>query len=100
MKFNTKTVSRLLLLGMVTISLTTVGCGRTPTPEEMDALNRQIRAADAAEAKVSDLEREKARLQRELVNEQQKLEALKAEFEEVKQRVAQKEAELNQRPRR
>lgn len=63
------------------------GCTKRPTLEEMAVLEQQIAAAESAEKKVSDLEREKANLEAELSSQQQTLADHESEFAEIKRRM-------------
>jgi predicted nucleic acid-binding Zn-ribbon protein len=67
-----------------------VSCTRYPTEEELNQLDLQIEAADRAEARVAELENEKAKLQRELAAAKQELADHEAEFEEIKRRTSAK----------
>ena len=80
-----KAYKPVLIAGLV--ALTAVGCARKPTPEEMDALNQQIKAADDAEARVAELESQKQSLESELSQLQTKYTETEAEFETLKQRL-------------
>jgi Skp family chaperone for outer membrane proteins len=74
----------LALLAIALVSAT--GCARKPTEAEMQALEMQIKAADDAEARITELEAEKARLERELQSAKQELSDHQAEFQVLKQR--------------
>jgi hypothetical protein len=60
-----------------------------PTPEELTLLEQQKQAADDAEARVAELENEKAGFERQLEASQKSLADHEAEFEEIKRRKAQ-----------
>jgi len=83
----TAKLSVLAVLSVVLMS----GCTRRPNAEELAILEQQIAAADAAEQRVADLEKEKARLQAELDRQQGILSDHEAEFEEIKRRMQEAE---------
>ena len=88
MKMNNQKWTRLLLAAGMLLSVTATGCTKYPTEEELNLLEMQKQAADDAEAKVADLENEKARLERELEAAKKELADHEAEFEEIKKRKA------------
>jgi predicted RNase H-like nuclease (RuvC/YqgF family) len=71
-------------------SVVAVGCTKYPSPEELSLLEQQIEAADAAEARVAELEKEKARLEAELERQKKILSEHEAEMEEIKRRLQEK----------
>ncbi|MGL1936654.1 MAG: hypothetical protein OCD01_16605 [Fibrobacterales bacterium] len=70
----------------VGLILVAVGCTKMPSPEDLDKLEQQKSAADAAEQKVVELERQKATLQQELADVQALLAQHEQEFAELKNR--------------
>ncbi len=81
---------RLAFAAGIALSFSMVSCTRYPTEEELNQLEMQKEAADRAEAKVAELENEKAKLQRELDVAKKELADHEAEFEEIKRRKAAK----------
>lgn len=69
------------------LGLFATGCTKMASESDLRRLDEQIAAANAAEARVADLEAEKARLEAELRNQQQILADHEAEFEEIKRRM-------------
>ena len=75
-----------IVLAAVALPLV-AGCGGV-SQEEMDALEKQRQATVAAEAKVSELQAEKARLERKLAERQATKKALEDKLAATKQNLA------------
>jgi septal ring factor EnvC (AmiA/AmiB activator) len=90
MKVKSINWKRIALFAVLALSFSMVSCTRYPTEEELNQLDLQIEAADRAEARVAELENEKAKLQRELAAAKQELADHEAEFEEIKRRTSAK----------
>jgi len=78
-----KLIYSIAIIGAVLVAS---GCTKMPSPEDLDKLSQQKAAADAAEARVAELEKQKAQLQQDLADVQAVLKQHEDEFAELKQR--------------
>lgn len=84
-----KSTGTCLIMSWLAVSLLVTGCTRRPNAEQLQALEEQRRATTAAENRVSELESEKARLQRELEQKKAKLNEANQVKEHVQRRLSQ-----------
>lgn len=85
------TLSILKYLGVASsvVALSFVaGCSRVPSQEDMEYLEQRRQATLAAEVKVTELQAEKAQLQRELAERQATKKALEAKLAATKTNLA------------
>ncbi len=73
-------------VAVIATLMTAVGCTKMPSPEDLDKLGQQKSAADDAEQKVADLEKQKASLEQELADIKAVLQQHEEEFAELKNR--------------
>jgi outer membrane murein-binding lipoprotein Lpp len=66
-----------------------VGCASGPSQAEMDALEKQRMAAEAAEQKVAELQAEKARLERKVAEKKASKQAADEKLAVIKKNMAQ-----------
>lgn len=89
MKKLSNTYVRLAVFLVVMVSLViVVGCSRGPNAKQLKALEDQRAATLAAEQKASDCAGEKAKIEKQLAEQKQKLEAMKQEKVAVQKRLA------------
>lgn len=88
MKRFSNTSIRLAVFIVLMVSLVIVGCSRGPNEKQLKALEDTKAAALAAEQKASDCNSEKAKLEKQLAEQKQKLEAMKQEKVAVEKRLA------------
>lgn len=76
-----------LFVLVVASSFLVSGCNRYANEEQLNALDETTQAADAAEAKVAELEKEKTDLQAELDQKQKDLEYAESEKAKVQEKM-------------
>ena len=74
-------------LSVVALSLV-AGCSRVPSQEDMEYLEQRRQATQAAEVKVTELQAEKAQLERELAERQATKKALEDKLAATKNNLA------------
>ncbi len=72
------------------LSLAFVGCTRHPNDKQITAYNEQVKATNAAEDLLQEKKQEKADLEKQLAEKQQKLDNVKSEKEMIKQKLSEK----------
>ena len=82
-----RNVVMVLFALVIGASLLLTGCTRYANEEQLNALDETTQAADAAEAKVAELEKEKADLQAELDQKQKDLEYAESEKAKVQEKM-------------
>ncbi len=88
MKRISKVVSA-LIVGLLFVSMLSIGCTKHPNAEQLQALEEQKNAALAAEKTLEQKRREKSQLERELSDKKAELQKAKDELAAVKQRLGQ-----------
>jgi|GEM_PF-1692122 len=83
-----KNFKKLVIGGLVGISLLATACSSGPSDEQLNTLRETRQAAEAAEQQVKELEKEKRSLQAELETKQQELSRAKAEKARVEKAVS------------
>ncbi|NOY76609.1 MAG: hypothetical protein GXO76_01935 [Calditrichaeota bacterium] len=81
----------LVMAGLFVASITLTGCTRYANDEQLKTLEETKQAAKSAQQKVSDLQAEKAQLQKKLDAKKAELEKVKQEKEVVKERLSKSE---------
>ena len=86
---STLSSSRYLGVALSVVALSLVaGCSRVPSQEDMEYLEQQRQATLAAEVKVTELQAEKAQLERDLAERQATKQALEAKLAATKNNLA------------
>lgn len=88
MKRFSNTNIRLAVFIVIMVSLVIVGCSQKPNEKQLKALEDTKAAALSAEQKASDCNSEKAKIEKQLAEQKQKLEAMKQEKAVVEKRLA------------
>jgi len=81
----------LVMAGLFVASISMTGCTRYANDEQLKTLSETKQAAESAQKKVSDLQAEKAQLQKKLDAKKAELEKVKQEKEVVKERLSKSE---------
>jgi uncharacterized lipoprotein YmbA len=76
------------VIALMMLSLLLTGCGRGPNEKQLQALEETKSAAVAAEGSSAECNSEKADLQKQLAEKQQKLQQLKQEKVDVTNRLS------------
>jgi septal ring factor EnvC (AmiA/AmiB activator) len=79
----------LLLVSLMFVLSSFVGCTKHPGAEQLQALEEQKNAALSAENTLEERRREKSKLESELNQKRKELQSAKSELEEVKKRLGQ-----------
>ncbi len=83
-----KSFVALSLIALMLLALLLAGCGGGPNEKQLQALEETKAAALAAESKNADCNSEKASLQKQLAEKQQKLQQMKQEKVDVTNRLS------------
>jgi len=86
-RFSTTSI-RAAVVVLLMVSLVIIGCSKGPNEKQLKALEDTKAAALSAEQKASDCNSEKAKLEKQLAEQKQKLEAMKQEKVVVEKRLA------------
>ncbi len=83
-----KSFVALSVIALMLLALLLAGCGGGPNEKQLQALEETKSAASAAEGKNADCNSEKAGLQKQLAEKQQKLQEMKQEKVDVSNRLS------------
>jgi hypothetical protein len=88
MKNTSRWVLRIAAVCLLLFAFMVAGCSRHPNEKELKALEETKQAALAAETKAADCNKEKASLEQQLVEKNQKVDKMKQEKVAVEKRLA------------